>query len=79
MLARENITMVYGGGNVGLIGIAADAALSAGGTVIGVIPEALVKKEVAHRGLTELRVVKSIFSWSEWCEIAFFDKSSSLN
>jgi uncharacterized protein (TIGR00730 family) len=60
MLARENITMVYGGGNVGLMGIAADAALAAGGTVIGVMPEALVQKEVAHRGLTELRVVKSM-------------------
>jgi uncharacterized protein (TIGR00730 family) len=60
MLAHRKITMVYGGGNVGLMGIAADAALSAGGTVIGVMPEALVRKEVAHRGLTELRVVKSM-------------------
>lgn len=60
MLARERITMVYGGGNVGLMGITADAALSAGGTVIGVMPESLVRKEVAHRGLTELRVVNSM-------------------
>jgi uncharacterized protein (TIGR00730 family) len=60
MLARQKITMVYGGGNVGLMGIAADAALSAGGTVIGIMPEALVRKEVAHRGLSELRVVKSM-------------------
>lgn len=60
MLALQKITMVYGGGNVGLMGIAADAALSAGGTVIGIMPEALVRKEVAHRGLSELRVVKSM-------------------
>ncbi len=59
-LARQSIVMVYGGGNVGLMGIAADAALAAGGRVIGVIPEALEKKEVAHRGLTELRVVGSM-------------------
>jgi uncharacterized protein (TIGR00730 family) len=59
-LARENITMIYRGGNVGLMGITADAALEAGGTVIGVIPEALVKREVAHRGLTDLRVVRSM-------------------
>ncbi len=60
MLAAENISMIYGGGNVGLMGIAADAALAAGGTVIGIIPEALVRKEVAHQGLTELRVVRSM-------------------
>jgi uncharacterized protein (TIGR00730 family) len=60
LLAHRKITMVYGGGNVGLMGIAADAALSAGGTVIGIMPEALVRKEVAHRGLSELRVVKSM-------------------
>ncbi len=59
-LAREGIVMIYGGGNVGLMGIAADATLAAGGKVIGVIPEALVKKEVAHRGLTELRIVASM-------------------
>jgi uncharacterized protein (TIGR00730 family) len=52
--------MVYGGGNVGLMGITADAALAAGGRVIGVIPEALVNKEVAHRGLSELRIVQSM-------------------
>jgi uncharacterized protein (TIGR00730 family) len=59
-LALKQIRMVYGGGNVGLMGIAADSALAAGGTVIGVMPEGLVKKEVAHRGLTELRVVSSM-------------------
>ena len=60
MLATKKIRMVYGGGNVGLMGITADAALAAGGTVIGVMPESLVKKEVAHRGLTEMHVVSSM-------------------
>jgi len=60
MLAERNITLVYGGGNVGLMGIAADACLVAGGRVIGVIPEVLVAKELAHQGLTELRVVGSM-------------------
>jgi len=60
ILARMKIRMVYGGGNVGLMGIIADAALAGGGTVIGVMPEGLVKKEVVHRGLTELRVVQSM-------------------
>lgn len=59
-LARSGITMVYGGGNVGLMGAAADAALAAGGRVVGVIPEALVAKEVAHRGLTDLLIVASM-------------------
>jgi hypothetical protein len=56
-LAREGIAVVYGGGNVGLMGIVADAALAAGGDVIGVIPEQLVDWEVAHRGLSTLEVV----------------------
>ena len=56
-LAERGITVVYGGGKLGLMGAVADAALAAGGTVIGVIPEALVSTEVAHRGLTELHVV----------------------
>jgi len=56
-LARRGITVVYGGGKVGLMGMIADSALAAGGEVIGVIPEALVGAEVAHRGLTELHVV----------------------
>jgi len=59
-LARRGIGLVYGGGNVGLMGELADAALAAGGEVIGVIPEALVRKEVAHTGLSELRVVDSM-------------------
>ncbi len=60
LLARRGLGLVYGGGRVGLMGAIADAALAAGGSVIGVIPEALVKMEVAHHGLTELRVVKSM-------------------
>ncbi|MBI5757148.1 MAG: TIGR00730 family Rossman fold protein [Planctomycetales bacterium] len=59
-LAERGIELVYGGGNVGLMGVVADAALVAGGRVIGVIPQALASKEVAHWGLTELRVVESM-------------------
>ena len=59
-LAREGIQLVYGGGSVGLMGIVADAALGAGGRVIGVIPKALRDLDVAHRGLTELRVVDTM-------------------
>ncbi|MBJ6122841.1 TIGR00730 family Rossman fold protein [Sphingomonas mollis] len=56
-LARRGIGVVYGGGRLGLMGAIADGALAAGGEVIGVIPQALVDAEVAHRGLTELHVV----------------------
>ena len=59
-LARRGITTVYGGSNVGLMGALADAALEAGGQVIGIIPEALRQKEIAHTGLTELHVVASM-------------------
>lgn len=52
--------MVYGGARVGLMGVAADSALGAGGEVIGVIPASLVAREIAHPGLTELRVVSSM-------------------
>ena len=52
--------LVYGGAHVGLMGVTADATLVAGGRVTGVIPEALVSKELAHRGLTDLRVVASM-------------------
>jgi uncharacterized protein (TIGR00730 family) len=57
LLAERGIRLVYGGGNVGLMGVLADAALSAGGQVIGVIPQMLVEKELAHGGLSELRIV----------------------
>ncbi|MCW5723395.1 MAG: TIGR00730 family Rossman fold protein [Maricaulaceae bacterium] len=59
-LARRNITLVYGGGMVGLMGVVADACLEAGGRVTGVIPEFLAIREVAHDGLTEMRVVGSM-------------------
>jgi uncharacterized protein (TIGR00730 family) len=59
-LARDGLVVVYGGGDVGLMGVVADAALAAGGEVIGVIPEQLVGWEVAHRGLTRLDVVSSM-------------------
>ena len=56
-LAGRGLGLVYGGGRVGLMGMLADAALSAGGRVVGVIPEPLATKEVAHEGLSELIVV----------------------
>ena len=59
-LAYEGLALVYGGGNVGLMGIVADAALAAGGEVVGVIPEQLVGWEVAHRGVTRLEVVANM-------------------
>lgn len=59
-LAERGIGLVYGGGHTGLMGAVADAALAAGGAVIGVMPSFLVAKEVAHRGLTELREVGSM-------------------
>ena len=60
LLAARGIELVYGGGRVGLMGALADAALAAGGRVIGVIPEALLAKEVGHAGLSELHVVPSM-------------------
>jgi uncharacterized protein (TIGR00730 family) len=59
-LARGGFGLVYGGSKVGLMGILADAVLAARGEVVGVIPQALVKKELAHTNLTELRVVASM-------------------
>lgn len=59
-LAERGIGVVYGGGKLGLMGAVADSALEAGGEVIGVIPEALVNSEVAHRGCTELHVVSGM-------------------
>ncbi|MDI3262671.1 MAG: TIGR00730 family Rossman fold protein [Fulvimonas sp.] len=53
-LARRDITLVYGGGRVGLMGILADAVLAGGGRAVGVIPRTLIEREVAHRGLSEL-------------------------
>jgi len=60
LLAGEGIGVVYGGGAVGLMGVLGDAVLAAGGEAIGVIPQALVDREIGHSGLTELRVVGSM-------------------
>jgi uncharacterized protein (TIGR00730 family) len=60
LLAQRGITLVYGGGNVGLMGALADAALAGGGRVVGVIPRALAEKEIAHTALSEMHVVGSM-------------------
>ena len=60
LLAERGIGVVYGGGKVGLMGVIADTALAAGGEVIGVMPQALIDREIGHRGLTELKVVGSM-------------------
>jgi uncharacterized protein (TIGR00730 family) len=59
-MARRGITLVYGGGKVGLMGTVADAVLAGGGKVVGVIPRQLVEREVAHPGLTEMHVVETM-------------------
>jgi uncharacterized protein (TIGR00730 family) len=59
-LARRGLGLVYGGGNVGLMCVVADTALAGGAEVIGVIPQSLVRKEVAHTGLSDLRIVNSM-------------------
>ena len=60
LLAERNIGLVYGGAAVGLMGAIADATIAAGGRVTGIIPRALVEREVAHTGLSDLRVVGSM-------------------
>ena len=60
LLAKRGIGLVYGGGHVGLMGVIADAVLAGGGEAIGVIPQALADREIAHGGLTELRIVDSM-------------------
>ena len=60
LLADSSIKLVYGGGNIGLMGILADSVIQAGGEVIGVIPSFLQQKEVGHRGITTLEVVESM-------------------
>ena len=60
LIARQGLTLVYGGGRVGLMGAVADAALAAGGKVVGVMPADLVNQEIGHTGLTELKVVNSM-------------------
>ena len=59
-LAGRSIELVYGGGRLGLMGAVADAALGAGGRVVGVIPTGLVERELAHRGVDDLRIVGSL-------------------
>ena len=59
-MVAQNLTLVYGGGRVGLMGTIADAVLALGGQVVGVIPDFLDAKELAHKGCTELHVVKSM-------------------
>jgi uncharacterized protein (TIGR00730 family) len=60
LLAERHLDLIYGGGCIGLMGIMADAAMAAGGRVVGVIPRILYRKEVAHEGLTDLHVVESM-------------------
>jgi uncharacterized protein (TIGR00730 family) len=60
LLGKSNIALVYGGGHVGLMGIAADAVLAGGGNAIGVIPRMLWDREVGHRNLTELHIVETM-------------------
>jgi uncharacterized protein (TIGR00730 family) len=60
LLARRGLGLVFGGGHIGLMGVIADAILSEGGSVVGVIPRALVEKELAHDRLTELHVVETM-------------------
>ncbi|WAU73912.1 MULTISPECIES: TIGR00730 family Rossman fold protein [unclassified Acinetobacter] len=59
-IAQQGQTLVYGGGRSGLMGVVADSAIAAGGQVIGIIPQALVDRELAHTGLTELYVVNDM-------------------
>ncbi len=60
LLAQQKVTLVYGGAKLGLMGAVADAALQAGGRVVGIMPQFLVEKEKAHRGLTDLQVVQTM-------------------
>ena len=60
LIARQGLTLVYGGGKVGLMGAVADAALAAGGKVVGVMPADLVNQEIGHEGLSELKIVNSM-------------------
>jgi uncharacterized protein (TIGR00730 family) len=60
LIAQQGLTLVYGGGRVGLMGAVADAALAAGGRVVGVMPADLVAQEIAHTGLSDLKVVNSM-------------------
>jgi len=73
-LARAGITMVYGGGGIGLMGVCADAALAAGGKVVGIIPHHLYAREVKHDAITELHVVDDMHQRKR----LMFDKSDAF-
>lgn len=60
LIAHQRLRLVYGGGNIGLMGVVADAVLASGGEVVGVIPKHLQDKEVGHAGLTELHIVNTM-------------------
>ena len=60
LMAARGFNLVYGAGNIGLMGVLADSVLAAGGEAIGIIPEKLVGRELAHQGLTELHVVETM-------------------
>lgn len=60
VMVAKGITLIYGGGKVGVMGLLADAVLSEGGKVIGIIPQFLLDKEVGHTGLTELHIVENM-------------------
>jgi len=60
VMVSKNITLIYGGGKVGVMGLLADAVMSRGGEVVGVIPQFLMDKEVGHTGITELRIVENM-------------------
>jgi uncharacterized protein (TIGR00730 family) len=64
-LARRGLGLVYGGGSIGLMGVLADAVLAGGGTAVGIIPRGLYSAEIAHAGLSELRVVSSMHERKE--------------
>ena len=77
LIAQAGLTLVYGGGRVGLMGAVADAALAAGGKVVGVMPADLVAQEIAHTGLSELRVVNSMHE-RKWAMAELADGFLSL-
>jgi uncharacterized protein (TIGR00730 family) len=77
LIAEQGLTLVYGGGRVGLMGAVADAALAAGGKVVGVMPADLVAQEIGHTGLTELRVVNSMHE-RKWAMAELADGFLSL-
>jgi uncharacterized protein (TIGR00730 family) len=60
LLAERGLRLIYGGGHVGLMGALADGALEAGGQVTGVMPQSLIDREIGHKGITEMRIVKSM-------------------